>query len=353
MKTGRNINELAIELDRQNSNKLDFIKPFTGLEFHSVDKQGLPALELLMGIEGKDKDGNLFQFEGGLTHYAHRRLGGELNIPYQYYDRMAQFPELLKFNIEYWIKKNKTKEVRLIRTLDSKVRAILSDKYRRLDNYQLFNKVMPFLMEAGATIESCEVTPNRLYIKAVLHRVQGEIKVGEPVSMGVIIQNSEIGECSLSVKPFLMFLACTNGMVVDKLATRKYHVQRAVRGDFSSGFTFSNETLTLEDEVFWRKTKEVVKQTLSETTLNNCLEMIKGSTEVKIEDPMKAVEVLQKTEGVTEEESNNIIKHLAEGGDLTAWGLGNAVTRTAQDLESYDRATHFEMLGFKIMTSWN
>jgi hypothetical protein len=34
-----------------------------------------------------------------------------------------------------------------------------------------------------------------------------------------------------------------------------------------------------------------------------------------------------------------VLKHLILGGSLTTWGLANAVTRAAQDAESYDRAT--------------
>jgi hypothetical protein len=42
------------------------------------------------------------------------------------------------------------------------------------------------------------------------------------------------------------------------------------------------------------------------------------------------------------------------GGDLTSWGLGNAVTRMAQDVPSYDRSTELESIGFEIMQhNWN
>lgn len=352
MKTGLSINELAVEINRQNENKLDFLKPLDKVELHTVTKEGLPSSELLMAIEGKDADGRLFEFEGGLTHYTHRQLGAKFKIPAEYYDKCMTFPELLKYNLQWWINKQGN-VTQLIRTLDGRVRAVLSARYKRLDNYQIFNNLMPLLIEAGCTIESCSVTDTKLYIKAVLHKIQGEVKIGEPVSMGVLIENSEIGKSAFSIKPFLMFLICTNGMVIDKLKTRRYHVQREIGGDFSEGFTFSNETMTLEDEVFWRKCREVIRKTLTETTLEKCLNEIRESTKIIIPDAVEAVQVLKKNEKLSQEESNLISNYLAKGGDLTAWGLGNAVTRTAQDLESYDRATEFEVLGHKIMTSWN
>jgi hypothetical protein len=43
------------------------------------------------------------------------------------------------------------------------------------------------------------------------------------------------------------------------------------------------------------------------------------------------------------------MRHLIEGGDLSAWGLGNAITRSAQDVDSYDRATELEAVGGKVI----
>ena len=43
-------------------------------------------------------------------------------------------------------------------------------------------------------------------------------------------------------------------------------------------------------------------------------------------------------------------KYLIEGGDLSLYGLSNAVTRYSQDVESYDRATALEGLGWQIAT---
>ena len=37
------------------------------------------------------------------------------------------------------------------------------------------------------------------------------------------------------------------------------------------------------------------------------------------------------------------------GGDLSAYGVVNAVTHSAEDVEDYDRATEFEALGGKLI----
>ncbi|MFR4165208.1 MAG: DUF932 domain-containing protein, partial [Dorea formicigenerans] len=39
-----------------------------------------------------------------------------------------------------------------------------------------------------------------------------------------------------------------------------------------------------------------------------------------------------------------------ESNDLTLYGLSNAVTRHSQDVESYDRASELESIGYSILT---
>ena len=60
---------------------------------------------------------------------------------------------------------------------------------------------------------------------------------------------------------------------------------------------------------------------------------------------------------ITEEESTGVLQRLIEGKDLTLYGLSNAVTRFSQDVDSYDRATALEGIGYNILSmprqQWN
>ena len=44
------------------------------------------------------------------------------------------------------------------------------------------------------------------------------------------------------------------------------------------------------------------------------------------------------------------MQRLIESNDLTLYGLSNAVTRHSQDVESYDRASELESIGYSILT---
>ena len=63
----------------------------------------------------------------------------------------------------------------------------------------------------------------------------------------------------------------------------------------------------------------------------------------------KAVEVLSNRLSLTQDEQSSVLRHLIEGGDLSQYGLINAVTRAAEDAKSYDRATELEMAGATVL----
>lgn len=68
-------------------------------------------------------------------------------------------------------------------------------------------------------------TDTRMYIKVVNERIQTEVVPGDIVQAGILISNSEVGMGSVSVKPLIYRLVCTNGMVAD-VGVGKRHVGR-------------------------------------------------------------------------------------------------------------------------------
>ena len=54
--------------------------------------------------------------------------------------------------------------------------------------------------------------------------------------------------------------------------------------------------------------------------------------------------------GITDTEQSGVFTRLMESNDLSLYGLANAVTRHSQDIESYDRATDLEGIGYNILS---
>lgn len=338
MKKGKTIVELANEISRQQNAKRDFLI--------SANKMNAFVHDNKLNL-GFPIDQDLFM--GELTQNGHSQLGSYCDIPKKYYDKMMSHPDLLSKNISHWLLNSNDK--RMVRTLDGQVRAILSEKYRRLDNYDLAENILPMLNDANATVESCEITDNKFYIKAITHKVQAEVKKGDVVSAGLIISNSETGHGSLAIKPLVYRLVCSNGAIANDYSMRKYHAGKAT--DMMQ-IEFSNETLKAEDKAFWLKVRDLVKFTLNETTFDKIVDTMRESTKIEVKSPEQAIELVSKKYGMSDFETGGVLEHLIKGGDLTSWGLGNAVTRMAQDVYSYDRSTELEAVGFEIMQKeWN
>lgn len=330
MKDGKTIIELAQEVDRQSKVKRDFLVPTKQLSMTSKSSS--------------------LKFEDNLFHVSnvcHGQIASRLKIPKQYYDRMlVDSPELLSTNVNHWF--YKTNEVRMIRTLDSKVRAFLSERYRPLDNYDLLTSVLPIIQEKQCDVVSTDVTENKLYLKVLFPKIKNEVKVGDVVQGGLVISNSEIGLGSLKVEPLIYRLVCSNGMITGA-SMRKYHVGRGNNIE-NIQEVLTDRTKQITDKAFWLQVQDVVRSSMSVDIFNANVEKLKESTDRKIVgNPVKAIEVTKKTFGLSETQGSSIMKHLISGSDLSQWGLANAVTRTANDEDDYDKATDLERLGGQII----
>lgn len=120
----------------------------------------------------------------------------------------------------------------------------------------------------------------------------------------------------------------------------------------------SDTSRRLDDAALWSKVRDVVRGAFDAARFAALVdEQIAPMAGDKITgDPVKAIDLSAKRFGINETEKASVLRHLIEGGDLTRYGLFNAITRTAEDLDSYDRATEFEKLGGQVIelsrTDW-
>ena len=100
------------------------------------------------------------------------------------------------------------------------------------------------------------------------------------------------------------------------------------------------------------KLEDSVRAAVSQASFTRIVGQMQEATEAKIKPDTvpQVVELASKEYGFTEAEGKGILGHLIEGGDLSLYGLANAVTRQAQDVESYDRSTELEATGYRIIT---
>ena len=261
----------------------------------------------------------------------------------------AENPELLAQNVNSWF--TMTPQKRMVRTLDGNARAFLSERYRRIDNAEIAEAVLPILAEMpDVRIESCEITESKMYLKAVNPRLTAEVVPGDIVQSGILITNSEVGMGSMSIQPLVYRLVCTNGMVVNDARTRKYHVGRG--NEAAEDYTlYSSETLAADDRALLLKVRDTVRAVVDQTRFERVIEMMREAKEAKITstDIPQMVELAAADYGLNKAEGSGVLDHLIRGGDLSLYGLSNAITRAAQDVESYDRSTEMESIGYTVL----
>ena len=346
MKEGLSLQEMAAEITRQSQQKADYLVDTRLLQMEPFGNN------VYLQLEGNEIE----PLE--INQIAHRQLGAHLKIPVDYYDRMlSQYPDLLAQNVNTWLQREPS--TRMVRTLGGTARAFLSNRYRRIDNIEIAKIVLPIIGQMnGAHFESCQITDSRMYLKVVNTRLEAEVVPGDIVQAGIIISNSEVGQGSVSIQPLVYRLVCSNGMVVNDAKARKYHTGRI--NTLEENFQlYSEETLAAEDHAFVKKIEDTVKAVVDKARFAQVIDLMRNATEAKMNtaDVPKLVKLASKDFGIKDEESTGILQHLIEGKDLTLYGLSNAVTRHSQDVETYDRATQLESIGYKILSmpapQWN
>ena len=343
MKLGRTIQELAKELDRQNQNKADYLVDTSKVRMESYN--GTPLLHVL---DNHDED---IVEPLDIRQTAHEQIGAYLSIPRKYYDRMqSEDPELLAYNVNRWFGRNP--EQRMIRTLDGHARAFLSNRYRRIDNFDIAQITLPIIADMpDATIESCEVTENAMFIKAVNPRLTTEVSKGDVVQAGIVIRNSETGQGAVSVHPMIYRLFCLNGMTVTEAGTRRNHVGRINTAD-ENYLIYSDETIEADQKAFVKKLQDSVRAAVDEAKFAVVVDQMRKAQGISLDtgNIPNLIKMTGSSFGYTEEEGKGIMKHLLDGKDFTLYGLSNAVTRFSQDVESYDRASKLEEIGYTVLT---
>jgi hypothetical protein len=340
MKNGRSLVSLAQELERQLHSKKDLIVP-TMLVRHATDDLG--ATRLIV-----EEDGGPQRY--GVTPLARRQLADKLKIPYAYFERMREEqPALLDRNVNTWLQTDEDR--RMLRTLDGQVRAVLSDRYRRLDNFDLAESVLPILQQLPeVSFESVELTETKMYLKCVTPRLTYEMAPGDVVQAGVVISNSEVGQGTLSVQPLLFRLICRNGLIAADHSLRKTHVGRALGTEDEAIQIYQDDTLLADDKAFFLKVRDVVQAAVSEATFRQTAQKMQKTLNIPlVGDPVKTVEVLAQRYSLNDTERAGVLRQLIAEGQLSGYGLVNAVTHYSQEAEDYDRATELEALGGRLI----
>lgn len=243
------------------------------------------------------------------------------------------------------------------------LRAVLSDKYKRIDDLEVATAILTGLQSAG--IQDAKVTGDlterRMMLRIEVPRIATEgralveayrspyRKEGEQsplVHAGLEVRTSSVGCGAFEIVPRLVIQACDNGLRVDALGKiREVHLG----GRLEQGIVnWSDSTERKNMELLQAKTVDAVTTFLSPGFLATAVDHAneKAGEEVANE---KHVRDITKPLGVTNAEIDALMGFFVAGGQTNRAGLSNALTAMAQATADGDRAGDLEVAGAAVL----
>lgn len=346
------------ELERRKRTAADIILPANQITMvPGQDAQGVATV----GLDLPAAFGSVSRY--GLNGTAHSQTASKLSIPKPYYDRMlASHPDLLATNVNTWVQDAGPKPW-LIRTLDGVARANLSDRYRFLDSHDLFFAAYDQAKKAGAQITRASLSDDRFEMRLIRPGWEREIQFRKANGLahtggrggtsviipGAYVSNSETGQGGLNVKPFLLDLVCTNGMV-GETAFRQVHL-----GGVQEAGYITAETRTAKDDVVWLEVRDLLSAVFDQDRFNNLISALEGTLLQDLAEPIEAVDAIVKDRGLSDDDRQAILNELISPSHdrdpgRTVYGLMSAITERAKFYADTapERATDLEEAGVLV-----
>lgn len=325
------LGELVDELERQAHTKKDFVVDARNMAMNIRD--GKPFLAFA------SPEGDELEF--GIRPIAHGQIADKCGIPKRYYDRMQEeAPMLLGTNVNNWLPQ---KDARMVRTLDGDARAVLSDKFRTLDNSDLFFAAAATFKEVGAQIVRADLSESRFYIKAINPNFEAPIKHGDTLVGGVTVSNSEVGHGTMKVEQFGLRVECMNGMIGESVF-KKIHL-----GEKMEVGLYQADTIAATVNAIWKQTRDHILAAFDQHHVVDWADTLAGTMKVDLPTATQLATGSWKGLDVSAEEKDDILAHLlGDGEGHTQFGFIQAVTASARDLDNADRKADLERLGFTL-----
>lgn len=304
-----------------------------------------------------------------LSRTAEGQLAERLGVPLRYIDalRGGGHADLAAHNFSTLLGRSPARF--LVRTLDGRVRAVLSDRYRVLDNCDVFFAAAEAMQAAGADVWNARLWDNGFEMLAVSKDVTGAVlrdpgfngpnhgwahlpggeggEGGGPDlhNAAVKISNSETGCGGLSVQFAVLRQVCNNTAVVGK-GLSVIHIGGRARDE--GALQYAEDTLESESKTVWLKLRDAVKTAFDRPRFEEYIGRLNGLAARPIEEPEKAVANVVQEFQLPEERRKAILKNLFAGRDLSAFGLVQAVTAAAHEAPD-EEASRLEAVGGQLI----
>jgi len=270
------------------------------------------------------------------------------------------------------------KAKRLIRCLDGSCRAFLSERFRVIDHLDMLKPSLAKVMELGAKPLEASLSESHMRVKVVDTSVWDAIEqkrmsggngwyagglgsqsylskvhassVGDlPGGPGTVhpiisLANSETGHGRFRVRLGILGAVCFNLATVEDVIVQMHLGSKQEVG------ILSQETIRMENEVIVAKALDAIEAAFTVDKFREIVRTIRNSQNVDVESPKSAMEnIVKVSEHINDGDLDAMVNYFMRDYDNTIFGVGQAVSRFAQDIEDGDRASDVESLAGDIM----
>jgi hypothetical protein len=369
-----NLANLVTELERQRETRIDFVADVRHL-----------GVEVNGGIKLIPKTGQAFEWmpNGSMefNRSAYAQLAEKCNpsIPINFFeklmaDRAGRLAELINgLHAD-------DPQKRLVRTLDNRVRAWLSNSYRVIDNYDMAFTCLDEARKKNAQVFEASLSDKRMRIKFTTQEVWDKIDITQrsgpqggwfagaignreligktilgatireelPGGPGTIhpvvtVLNSETGHGGFHVRLGILMGICFNIATLETIVTRIHLGDRLEEG------IFSPETISADSKAIMLKARDAVRAAFDQEKFAGIVAKAKAAQSDKVEAPAAAVDNVIEVCQINEEHKEALLTYFLRDYDPTRFGLAQAVSRLAQDVEDPDDAGELENIAGKII----
>ncbi len=318
--TRHGLTELKRQIAQDDAGKWDLLVP--------KDRLILSRGQLVLPEEHLDEHPEFLSLSPWATAQVCHRLG----IPSPYFLRCPSPLQDAQFNHWAWQTGEEPDEDEggnkpcaprpwLLRCKAQTVRAVLSDRYRPLDNADLVGTLVPIL-EDRFEVRGIALTPESFHLRLVDPRLAREVLPNDRLMVGVHVANSEVGRRSVTVDALVWRLVCLNGMV------------RLVRG----------KSLLRQRHVSWDRPRfaDALNRAVCEavTAGAGLIDRLQAATREPVPDVEGVIRAIGQQAALTQSVQDRVKQALLSTPppqQERVYGLVQALTYTAQSLAPDDR----------------
>lgn len=384
------IANVAAELDRQSRSRKDYVYPLNRLTYSDCGRliflghdRGFTVgdrtfvdfndaeqyLDHARGLGLRDSEDWKIEVSHGtpaipLNDTAKGQLLEKLGVPGRFHnDLMGRGYSDVAAQLLRELLQRENRRV-LVRTLDGRARAVLSDRYRIVSNSDLFFCAADKFRDVGAEVWQARLWDDGFQMYGVAGHIAGEVttdrtfdpgdgwrsrwygNAGDVHNPAVSISNSETGTGGLHVRIAILRRVCQNFCIWQD-GVSQVHIGKKLSVD--EGIILSEETKELEGKMLYSTIKDAIGTAFNEERFRELIAAMNGATADVIDEPKLAVDNVCRAYSISEDAKAAILAELRHSGDRSRFGLVQAVTHTAHGSEAA-HAVELETLGGELLS---